>query len=292
MGTVKSGKRLYDINKHFFKKWSSRMAYILGFICADGNVHGRTLSWDLSDKYVSNMELLESFNMTMESNYPLSKGEGSYRLRISNRIILDDIKKLGIVPNKKKILIFPKVPKDYLRDFIRGFLDGDGWIVSRIRDNGGKEICVGFSNGSYGFMLKLAEALVSRLGLKGYNLRKREKKMKNGGMSCCYQLEYYSVNANKILEFLYDSLDSEDLMLGRKYEKMIEARKNFLDQERRNKVGRNFYDFEYKRKIDIVDFVKKCYWEDGLFPREIADKIGVSLSALYRFMDKFEIGKK
>ena len=194
-------------------------------------------------------------------------------------------------PNKKKILVFPEVPEDYLRHFIRGFLDGDGWIVSRVRSNGGKEICVGFSNGSYGFMLSLVQVLTSKLGLKGHNLRKREKKMKNGGMSYCYQLEYYSINANKILEFLYGSLDSEDLMLGRKYEKMIEAKKNFLDQERRKQLGKNFHDFEQDSKIDIVKFVKKCYCAEGLLPRKIANQVGVSLSALYRFMDKFDIRK-
>jgi hypothetical protein len=54
-------------------------------------------------------------------------------------------------------------------------------------------------------------------------------------------------------------------------------------------VGANFYNFEHNRNIDIIDFVRKCYWKKKLLPREIADQLGVSLSVLYRFMDKFEI---
>lgn len=292
MGNINSGKRLYEVNRNFFKVWSSKMAYILGFTCADGNVHGRTLAWDLSDKHISNIELLKSFNIAMESNYPLKKRDKSYRLRVSNQMILKDIGKLGIVPNKKKILTFPDVPKNYLRHFIRGFLDGDGWIVSRVRSNGGREVCVGFSNGSYAFMLSLAEILASRLGLKDYNLRKREKKMKNGDLSYCYQLEYYSKRANMILELLYGSLDSEDLMLGRKYERMIVAKANFLEEEKRKEMGALFYNYEQDKNIDVIDFVGKCYWRERLLPREIADQLGVSLSALYRFMNKFKIKDK
>ena len=54
MGNKNSGKRVYKINNNFFKKWTPQMAYILGFTCAEGNVHGRTLSWDLSNKFESN----------------------------------------------------------------------------------------------------------------------------------------------------------------------------------------------------------------------------------------------
>jgi len=132
MGNINSGKRLYNINEDFFKLWNSKMAYILGFTCADGNIYNKTLSWDLSNKDISNLKLLKSFNMALNSNYPIINRPFSYRLKISNPIILRDIKKLGIVPNKTKILLFPHVPEKYLNHFIRGFLDGDGWIITSI----------------------------------------------------------------------------------------------------------------------------------------------------------------
>ena len=291
MGNENSGKRLYEINKYFFRNWSSQMAYILGFTCADGNVHGRTLAWDLTDKYISNLQLLNSFNFAMGSNYPVEKRNNSFRLRVSNKNVLIDIKKLGIIPNKKKILAFPEVPKKYLNHFIRGFLDGDGWVVTRVRKNGGKEICVGFSNGSYDFMKRLVELFSENLGLKGHNLRKREKLTKKGNISICYQLEYYSSKAYKILDFLYGSMDTEDLVLNRKYEKMIIATQIFLEQEKIKGLGRRFFKFEEESGKDIILLIKRYLDEENLIPREIAKKIGISLSALYCFMDKQGIRK-
>jgi hypothetical protein len=290
MGTRNSGKRLYQINKLFFRDWTSQMAYILGFTCADGNVHGRTLAWDLTDKYISNLQLLKSFNIAMGSNYPIRKKTNSFRLRVSAKEILEDIKKLGVIPNKKKVLIFPDVEKEYLSHFIRGFLEGDGWIITRIRKNGGKEISVGFSNGSRDFMKRLAELLSKNLGLKNYNLRKREKRTKGSDVSFCYQLEYYSNRADKILDFLYGSIDTEDLVLNRKYEKMILARRAFLEQEKLKKLGRKLSKFE-ERGGDVVFLIKRCLNEENLIPREISENLGISLSSLYRFMDRWEIRK-
>lgn len=291
MGTISSGKILYRVNEKFFKVWTSQMAYILGFTCADGNVYGRSLGWDLTDKYISNFELLKSFNVAMSSDYPIMKRSNSFRLRISNRKILDNIKKLGIIPNKKKVLVFPSVPKKYLNHFIRGFLDGDGWIISRIRKNKGREICVGFSNGSYDFMNKLVMLFAEKFEFRNCNLRKRKKKMKNGDFSVCYQLEFYSEKARKILDFLYGGLSDKDLILGRKYEKMIEAISNYEYKKRNKKLGYRFVnaDFDFNGNIEMA--IKKMLNEKNMIPREVAEKIGVSLSSLYRFMDRFNIRK-
>ena len=169
-------------------------------------------------------------------------------------------------------------------------MDGDGWVVNRVRKNGGKEICVGFSNGSLNFMNGLIESFRLILGLNKFNLRRREKVMKNGKMSYCYQLEFYSKSANIIFDFLYGSLDKEDLVLKRKYENVIKAKEFFLEQERAKKLGRNLFKLEKEQGGDIIFIIKKDL-NNNLIPREIADKIGISLSALYRRMDKFGIRK-
>ncbi|MBU0959234.1 MAG: hypothetical protein KKB31_04800 [Nanoarchaeota archaeon] len=265
------------------------MAYILGFTCADGNVHEKTLSWDLSNKFVSNLELLHSFNGAMLSNYPILKRPGSYRLRISHVDILKDIKELGIVPNKKKILIFPDVPLVYLRHFMRGFLDGDGWIITRVRKNGGKEICVGFSNGSYNFMKVLVDLLKKTLDIDRFNLRKRRAITKKGKIVFTYQLEFYSYNANKIIEFLYGSLNAEDLRLRRKYERVAKANLFFEEEEKIKKLGRKWHELESKLGEDMLKLIENSLYSDKLIPREIANQLGISLSTLYRWMDKAKI---
>lgn len=198
----------------------------------------RTLAWELSNKHRSNFDLLKSFSIAMDSDYLVEERKSSYRLRVSNSIILNDIKKLGIVPNKSKILLYPDVTSEYLSHFLRGFVDGDGWVVTRVRKCGGREICVGFCNGSLKFMRGVADSIRNRLQINNFNLRKRVKTKKNGEDSLWYQLEFYSENANKILSFLHDSLDKKDLFLKRKYDKFLEARDFFVEEEDSKFLGR------------------------------------------------------
>jgi hypothetical protein len=289
MGNKNSGKRLYTVNKDFFKSWSPDMAYILGFTCADGNVHERTLAWDLTDKDPSNFKLLQSFNRAMGSNYPITKRNNSHRIRISNPELLLDIKKLGIIPNKKKVLEFPQIPKEHLSHFIRGFLEGDGWIVTRIRKNGGKEICAGFSNGSPNFSKGLVKSLRT-MGLEKFNLRKRIKIMKNGKQTFWYQLEFYSRDAHRMLTYLYKDMKDKDIRLERKYKKYLEAMKFFEEQEKRKKLGRKNLKIQKKFGEETSELIRSLL-KENLIPREIAKKLNISLATLYRWMDKMKIRK-
>tara|TARA_Y100000310_G_scaffold345776_1_gene469707 strand:+ start:10922 stop:11794 length:873 start_codon:yes stop_codon:yes gene_type:complete len=273
----------YSIDSLFFKEWSSEMAYILGFSCADGNVYKTTLSWDLAKKYESNKSLLEDFNRVLKSNYPIVEKKNSFRLSIHNRIIIEDIKKLGIIPNKKKILIFPNVPNDFLKDFIRGFLDGDGWITIRSRGENLKEISIGFSNGSKSFMEDLIYELNQKVSLSSNNLRLREKITPKGIKTKCYQVEYYSKNAFNILDYLYGGLKPSDLFLERKYFKQLEARKIYI---RFSRTSRKWRMVEDKFGMDMEEIFFKLVNEKQLNGVEIGRIFGVHSSSVYRWLEK------
>lgn len=288
MGNENSGKRVYSVNKKFFREWNPKMAYILGFTCADGCVHQRTLSWELSNKFPSDKEILERFSKELNSNYLVEERLKSYRLRINSIFLVKDLEKLGIVPNKTKILKFPKVPNNLLRHFIRGFLDGDGWIITRVRRNGGKEICTGFSNGSRVFMKGLVNNLRNILGISNFNLRERNKLTKKGKVALTYQLEFYSDNANKLINFLYGGLNKEDLFLRRKFEKQLIAKQFYEKTKKIKSFGKRWLSLEEHNKGDMVGILSKSL-NEGLMPREIAGKLGISLSTLYRWLDKSKV---
>ena len=38
------GKRIYELNEDYFETWSHEMAYILGFISADGSINKQKTS--------------------------------------------------------------------------------------------------------------------------------------------------------------------------------------------------------------------------------------------------------
>ena len=63
-------------------------------------------------------------------NTILNKGK-YYQLSLRSKIICEDLKKLGCLQKKSKILVFPtesQVPKNLIHHFIRGYFDGDGSV--------------------------------------------------------------------------------------------------------------------------------------------------------------------
>ncbi|MBL7150123.1 MAG: hypothetical protein ISS84_00620 [Candidatus Pacebacteria bacterium] len=255
------------------------MAYVLGFTFADGNIHYSALSWDLKD----DIELLKSINRAMKSNYPVKKRKNSFRLRISNPIIFQDIQKLGIIPNKTKTCQFPSIPVIFLRDFIRGFLDGDGWIITKRKK---MEISVGLSNGSSEFLKELVKKLNAFLSLTTNNFRSRKKITKKGNVSITYTIEWYSQNAFKIIKFLYDDLRKNDLFLERKYNKQMEAREIY---EKISSGGKKYREIEKRYKLPMQKLLQELLAEKKYTEREIAQKLGVHSSSIHRWLEKTKI---
>ena len=288
MGNLNSGKRIYNSNNKFFREWNPNMAYLLGFTCADGCVYKGTLSWELSNKFPSDQSLLEEFSRVLNSNYQIEERPKSYRLRINSLFLIKDLEKLGIVPNKTKILNFPKIPNNLLRHFIRGFLDGDGWISMR-NERKSNEINIGFSNGSKLFMLSLVEKLKKETSAVNFNLRKRKKLTKSGAVSICYQIDFYSNDAYSILRYLYDNLSETDLFLIRKYEKQKLARNYFNDSQKIINFGKKWFKIEKEKNIDLNLELLRMFNNESLLPREIALKMSVSLSTIYRWFEKKSI---
>lgn len=157
-------------NENFFKEWSDEMAYVLGLIYTDGNLHIRKdnsgyelgiLSFGQKEK-----ELVEKFLHLMDCNATIRYRErkefenttsgGLYSFSIGNNDIANDLIRLGITPNKSLDMKFPYIPREYLRHFIRGFFDGDGSVYLEY----GKSIRVKLLSGSRDFVQSLNTVLL------------------------------------------------------------------------------------------------------------------------------------
>lgn len=132
-GVKLRGKRRtsrYKVDEDFFKRWSNEMAYVLGFIYTDGCVSGNALTISQNERYI-----LENINETMSSNcaiYERYNGKNPiHTLYISRKEIVEDLRKLGVVEGKSRIITFPEISDEYLPHFIRGVIDGDGWVQDR-----------------------------------------------------------------------------------------------------------------------------------------------------------------
>lgn len=270
----------YKINTNFFKNWNSQMAYTLGFILADGGFEPKrlTLALKRGDK-----ELLKKINRALCSNYPIKPRGNASRLRISNPIVLRDLQRLGIKFGKMKNNAIPNIPSRFLRDFVRGYLDGDGWITTNKRKMG---ISIGFSTGNRNFLQNLVRKIDGKLNLNTNNLRKRRKITKKNKTSICYSVEYYSNNAYKIIKYLYDGFKRRDLFLMRKYQKQLKARKIYEDLMRGTKLWRKIED---KHNRPMKETLFHLHKEKGLDGPQIAKKLGVHSSSIYRWLGRTEI---
>jgi len=272
MALINWNRFSYKINIDFFKKWSPQMAYILGFTFADGNIYKTTLAWDLKE----DRELLIKMNQAMDSNYPINQRKNSYRLRISNPLVVDDLNKLGVFPNKSKVMEFPNIPEEYFPHFVRGFFDGDGWICTRKNRN---EISVGFSSGSKVFLKELAKRLSKQLDFSQNGLRRKDKVTSRGIKTVTYQTDYFCENAYKVLLYLYSDIGKTDLYMERKYRKYKEAIQLYKWIK---SGGRKWRILE--NEFGPMKETLSNLWKAGYNGPQIARKLGVHSSSIYRWL--------
>src|SRR5271154_3325218 len=121
-------RRRYKLNESFFDTWSPEMAYVLGFWFADGYM---TVDRSYRISFFSNdIQILGDIRRALESTNPIvgNNRDQSFCLRVHSKKLYEGLTRLGGFRAKSRTVTFPFVPKEYLRDFIRGYFDGDGSV--------------------------------------------------------------------------------------------------------------------------------------------------------------------
>lgn len=128
-------RKKYSCDLDYFKKETPEMAYILGFLAADGSValKSNVIKISLAKK---DKELLEKFVEQLKftgkvKEATTNSGFDIATLNITCREYKEDLAKYNIIPQKTYTFSFPKnLDKKYWIDFIRGYWDGDGTICT------------------------------------------------------------------------------------------------------------------------------------------------------------------
>lgn len=134
------------VNDNYFSEQNERMAYLLGFFAADGNVSNKNnrIQSQLSIKDKTHLEKIHQEIGGSEVYEYLSNGHKSCGWHCFSAQIKRDLAEYGIVPNKTGTLTIPKkLNKQYWRDFIRGYFDGDGSVY---KDGSGFRISITSAN--------------------------------------------------------------------------------------------------------------------------------------------------
>ena len=135
-GFKSRGIRKYAINEDFFSQIKTeKQAYWLGFIAADGSIRQdkMCLTIELARK---DKEHLEKFLRDIESEghiFDCERSNSGYLssvVKINSLKICNDLCSYGIVPHKTGNLYFSfnRIPESLIKDFIRGYFDGNGCI--------------------------------------------------------------------------------------------------------------------------------------------------------------------
>ena len=157
---IKKGKferfEYHKFNENFFSKWSPEMGWALGLLFTDGHIHGNMIQFTSVDKI-----LLEKVRTLFQSSRPIYKRTQSYdktkhiyAFTFSHPKTGEDLKKLGLHERKSLDMVFPVIPEEYIRHFIRGCWDGDGSIFFEEH-----KLIASYISGSKIFIERLVEEL-------------------------------------------------------------------------------------------------------------------------------------
>lgn len=183
-------------------------AYFLGFVFADGNIFKNQLTLEI---HVKDIDLLEKLKECLKSDAKITtrkrKNTEVCCLRIVSDKLTNDLKKNGVVPNKTYIAEkLPNIPSNLAHHFLRGLIDGDGWIIKK-KDG---YYALGFVNYSHNICMEFKELCNSFLSNPN-----KAKVIKKDIKGHCFACQFQS--QEQIRELVTALYNDSSIYLNRKY---------------------------------------------------------------------------
>ena len=224
----------HHINENFFENIDTPLkAQIFGLICADGCVSNNHLIIGLSEidgDYLKNIKnsLQSTHKITItkrKSN--LYDFKPMHILNICRQKIYKDLIKNGCHERKSQTLQFPIIKEELIKDFIRGYFEGDGGITKWKRINT-FNYCISFcATKQFCERLMFYISKFSNIDIKYMKIYKCK-----GIFSLRFQKQ---TEVLKFLNWIYDQ--NNVFFMKRKYEKYLEMKENYKIYPGRNENG-------------------------------------------------------
>nr|DAV25209.1 MAG TPA: hypothetical protein [Caudoviricetes sp.] len=220
--------KIYD--KEFFKNIDNEeKAYWLGFIAADGCIYKHNNSYCMTitlqerdgehlNKLISSINGNNTIYRKENQECKLSGSINNYyKLDLNSKEIYHDLMKYGVSERKSSVLSFPHfLNKDLIRHYLRGYLDGDGWITTAGKEKSGFQYYITGMIATKEFCEELMDYLYDELGISKVKLQLHSN-FENNNM--CIWKKKGTNQIRKILDFLYKDAN---IYLDRKYNKYLE----------------------------------------------------------------------
>lgn len=190
----------HKYNLEVFQNYDDLFYYLLGAFLTDGNVsigphHNKFQMTSKDIDWLNNIAKIINCPI-----YPTKDGHGN--LTINSKLICKILIEYGCVPNKSLSLGIPIIPDYYLRDFLRGCMDGDGSIS--ISSGLQCYLC----SSSLNFIKQLNSILDAKNIKHGFcEIKKTPYTLKNGKTitpkNKHYRITFSNNSATKFLQWLY-----------------------------------------------------------------------------------------
>ncbi len=117
----------FTYNTNVFTNNDAISYYLLGCFITDGCVFNKRKDYGFSF-YTKDLDWVNEIKNIICPEIKIRFDKGCYTLTGCNKIITDWLMKNECVPRKSLSVKFPKIPDEFIFDFLRGAIDGDGSI--------------------------------------------------------------------------------------------------------------------------------------------------------------------
>ncbi len=122
--------RRYEINLERLQTWSADLAYFLGLFAADGNVQSESGQVSFVSIDEVNTRFVADFlaRGVPVRQHTTSSGKTAHRVSVWSKDVVAALRSHGIGDRKSFTVRMPVIPAEFRWSFVRGFLDGDGYV--------------------------------------------------------------------------------------------------------------------------------------------------------------------
>lgn len=223
--------RIYSLKEDFFETWNNDVAYIIGFILADGCVNKRRGNYTTSlSIHKKDIEVLKFILEKIESNQTIKVYKNYRSIHLHSLKIGQKLISLGITPRKSGKEIIPYgLPDCYFPDFLRGVFDGDGCVSL------GKIWQINICSSSFDFL----NSLRNKIGFGTIHITEKGR-YNNPNYDV---VQYRPKNTHEKLKFV-ELIYNNNFCLSRKFNKTKQAltflrNKILIKNNKKNKIYLN-----------------------------------------------------
>jgi len=196
-------------------KWSADLAYVIGLIATDDCLSGdgrhiimRSCDIQLLKTFKKCLNLSNRISETFNNGWSKKR---NYRIQFGNVQLYRWLLKIGLFPAKTYTIKKINVPDKYFRDFLRGHLDGDGYIQTYTDYyNTFKNpkyiyarLYTRFTSASKNHVNWIRENIRSLLSIKGHTYQRKPRRADQ--TTSLWEVKFAKKESIKLLSWLYYS---------------------------------------------------------------------------------------